>query len=676
MYLYCIITESWQCYQNLYPEILGRSVEKIGSTTCIEWRKFGDGQTFNLTPLKYKWYLQINHLGEFDSLTRLEKTVQAHPFFAKRHLIKGGGTEFFTFGEFESSLHKTCDILLDFGVRFKVFTQDIFLERPNNKNNTNNTGDSDNKEVMPLPMKMKVDPSINKIILRPYQERCLETMRSEKKGVLILPTGVGKTITFLFFLQETKGINVVLVPTKKLVEQTAVSARKMGFSVILCYSDNKLNKDDIKGNHLIISTYQSSKYLLEISFNTIIFDECHTTVLSSYLDRDSISSFQLMLTEGKAEKKFFFTATEKTVSLDEKSEDSNDEIFSMDNPDQYGKVLFRYRLDEAIMDGYLCDYNICMVVTTDKVSSLITELKRKKGKKVFIYCSSVERATNLSLHLRNAFSSAYIDALSSKTPRVNQNTSVQKFREHDGLSILCLCKLFIVGFNEPSIDIVVHFDKCHSVIELAQKNGRATRLYPQGKIRSTFVFMIEEGKPADMRYYKKVMKKLIFEDSRLEVKLKQLTENKCNDNQEHSSINLIVDIPKISEERTVYDRYVRNLCPSFDIKDEFDNLRRYVRRLQLKSKIDYRIRVSQDPVLVYEPDDYFGKNWTNWCDFLGIDESQYPKTKDEWKKLCQSLGVSSWSHYLDLQRNNPRLPEMPQDIYDEFTNFDDELGIN
>lgn len=62
MYLYSIISESWNLYENLYPDIKGRTIEKIGSTTCIELRKFGDGQTFNLTPLKYNWYIQIVNL--------------------------------------------------------------------------------------------------------------------------------------------------------------------------------------------------------------------------------------------------------------------------------------------------------------------------------------------------------------------------------------------------------------------------------------------------------------------------------------------------------------------------------------------------------------------------------------------------------------------------------------
>lgn len=601
----------------------------------------------------------------------MEKTVHSYTFFSERHLYKGGGTEFFTFGEFESSLQKVCDILSDFRVRFEVFTEDIFTERPDNKN-----------KCEPLNMKAKIDNIEEKIILRPYQKRCLEAMIPENKGVLILPTGVGKTIIFLSYMLSVRNLrnlrNLVLVPTKKLVEQTAITAKDMGFSVSMCYSDNQNLSQSLSQKNLIISTYQSSKYLIDIQFNTIIFDECHTTVLSSQLKRDFISSFQLMLTEGKAIRKFFFTATEKSVSLGVNDlTDLDNEIFSMDNVNQYGKVLFRYRLDEAIMDGYLCDYNLDMIVTTDKTSSLISELNMKKGCRVFVYCSSVSKAEDLSLKIKNFIPKAYVNFLSGNTPKSSQILSLRRFREHKGLSVLCLCKLFIVGFNEPSIDMVVHYDRCNSVIELTQKNGRATRLYPHGKVRSTFVFMIEKGKSEDIRYYKKVMKKLILEDARLETSLTELsecsTENKAN---KYNFVNLIVDIPEYLEERTVYDRYVRRLCPTSDTEDEFNKLRRYVRNLNLLWKTEYRRRVSHDPVLVYEPDDYFGRYWTNWYDFLGLDTSEYPKTKNEWIKLCRSLGVSSWNNYIYLQKKNFQLPKMPQDMYIGFTNFDDELGLN
>lgn len=670
---------------DIIPDTHGRSVEKIGSTTCIEWRKFGDGQTMNPYPLLYKWYIKILDLGDFSSLIQLEKTVHVYPFFAERHLDKGGGTEFFTFSHDETSLQKISDVLSEFNVRFEVYTDDIFPERPPIDGYEKYIRDNsylmiERKRVVPLSTKSKYEKSIitQQLILRDYQVNALKAMSENKKGVLILPTGVGKTITYLSYLKSknSSNTNLILVPSKKLVDQTANVGKKMGFHVVMCYSDSIFKPIDDTKNLLIISTYQSSYKVINKSFGTIIFDECHTTVLTNQLGRSDISAFQQMLIEGISEEKFFFTATEKTICLDSKNlEDSSDddkEIFTMDNEEQYGKVLFRYRLDEAIVDGYLCDYNLDMIVTNNKKNSLVKLLSKKKGKRVFIYCSSVKKAEILSFHLREAFPNAYISALSSDDSKKDQEICLQNFKKNDGLSVLCLCKLFVLGFDERSIDMVVHYDKCSSVIELTQKNGRSLRLYPSGKIRSTIVFMIEEGKPEDLRYYKKVMKKLILEDARLEAHLKKISDGK--ESNEHRSINLITDITDDTEISTVYDRYVRHLCPVSSREDEFCKLRIYVRKLSLRDKSEYRDRVSTDPTLVHEPDDYFGNFWTNWYDFLGIDSTSFPKTKEEWLRLCKTLGVRSWSHYLELHKIRDDLPLMPNSLY-HFTNFDRELGI-
>lgn len=279
MYLYSIICKSFETLHHIIPEITDRCVEKIGCTTCIKWRKFGDGQTFNVFPLTYKWYFKINDLGEFNSLIQLEKTVHSYYYFKKRHLNKSGGTEFFHFGEFESSLQKVSDILLDYGVRFEIFEKDIFTNRPLQEPPKDYINHN-KSQITPLSVKNK--PSENEIVLRPYQQISFDKMKENNKGILILPTGVGKTIIFISYLYQEGGNNLVLVPTKKLVNQTYKVAVNIGIkNVIKCYSDTTFEENKYD-NSLIISTYQSSDKLIHCEFNTIIFDECHTTVISYY----------------------------------------------------------------------------------------------------------------------------------------------------------------------------------------------------------------------------------------------------------------------------------------------------------------------------------------------------------------------------------------------------------
>jgi superfamily II DNA or RNA helicase len=101
--------------------------------------------------------------------------------------------------------------------------------------------------------------------LRPYQKDALLQMQTHDGGMVVLPTGAGKTITALKYLEmcEEKARKLVIVPTRDLVRQWA----------------DEIAKDD-KIKNVRIATYQ--KLFRELkedndldSFKHVIFDEAH-----------------------------------------------------------------------------------------------------------------------------------------------------------------------------------------------------------------------------------------------------------------------------------------------------------------------------------------------------------------------------------------------------------------
>lgn len=288
-----------------------------------------------------------------------------------------------------------------------------------------------------------------------------------------------------------------------------------------------------------------------------------------------------------------------------------------------------------------------MIITTDKFSSLINELNKKRGNKILVYCSSVKKANNLSVRLQMNFPSSFIDSLSSDTSKKYQDISIKKFKHHEGLSILCLCKLFIVGFDEPCIDTIVHYDKCNSVIELTQKNGRATRLYPRSKIRSTFVFMIDESKSSDFSYYRKIMKKLIMEDTRLQINLQKLSETKKLN--EHNAVQLTLDIPEFKEEVITYDRYI-NLLLHGDKKVSYNETINIIKNYNIKTKEEYFEMTKKDIRLPEKPKEYFKEKF-NWIEFLNIKKDKY-FSLEECKKQC-SLHIEKDSEMIKFYQLYP-----------------------
>jgi hypothetical protein len=74
-----------------------------------------------------------------------------------------------------------------------------------------------------------------------------------------------------------------------------------------------------------------------------------------------------------------------------------------------------------------------------------------------------------------------------------------------------------------------------------------------------------------------------------------------------------------------------------------------------------------------EPDvKYNHHGWLNWYDFLGIDTSKYPASKEFWKKLCTEYNLKDIKIY-DVQCEKYNLPSMPEELYKDFKSFYEEF---
>lgn len=63
-----------------------------------------------------------------------------------------------------------------------------------------------------------------------------------------------------------------------------------------------------------------------------------------------------------------------------------------------------------------------------------------------------------------------------------------------------------------------------------------------------------------------------------------------------------------------------------------------------------------------EPEVKFKTLWTNWYDFLGIDTSIFPQTKEEWIQICIENKLNSTNYKNKCYELN--LPVMPEEIYE------------
>ncbi|MEX0567636.1 MAG: DEAD/DEAH box helicase [Candidatus Njordarchaeota archaeon] len=153
-------------------------------------------------------------------------------------------------------------------------------------------------EDLELSLRMKEDmPS-----LRPYQSAILEKLRKNRyRGVVVLPTGAGKSIIGIHMIATLKQKTLIVVPTIELMHQWKIKIKKF-----LGISDSEMGlwgSGSRKIKDITITTYQSACKRDFISvgmdkFNLVIFDEVHHLPAETYIEiaKRLIAKYRLGLT--------------------------------------------------------------------------------------------------------------------------------------------------------------------------------------------------------------------------------------------------------------------------------------------------------------------------------------------------------------------------------------------
>ena len=197
------------------------------------------------------------------------------------------------------------------------------------------------------------------ISLRPHQQTALDALQQHSKGIVVMPTGGGKTNVGIFdairqFSKPEPQTIVVVSPRILLAEQlsseylefiTNVSVLHIHSGETHHFSTTKLNVirgwyEATKGHKLIFTTYNSLQQLqrADIPVDTIYFDEAHNSVR-----RDFFPAVEYFAAE--AQRCFFFTATPKYSNVIGKP--------GMNDVDVYGNIIANVPAPELVKNGYI-----------------------------------------------------------------------------------------------------------------------------------------------------------------------------------------------------------------------------------------------------------------------------------------------------------------------------------
>lgn len=131
---------------------------------------------------------------------------------------------------------------------------------------------------------------------RVHQEEALTAWLKTKRGIVVLPTGSGKTILAILAINLIKRSTLIVVPTIDLMNQWCEVLRRF-FSVPI----GSLGGGERQYEDIMVATYDSARLMIETrgaSFGFLIVDECHHLPSSQnrLLAEASIAPFRLGLT--------------------------------------------------------------------------------------------------------------------------------------------------------------------------------------------------------------------------------------------------------------------------------------------------------------------------------------------------------------------------------------------
>ena len=111
------------------------------------------------------------------------------------------------------------------------------------------------------------------------------SLQNKQNLVCVLPTGAGKSLTFLIPALVENGLTAVLVPYVPLLKELAEKATKLGIPTLTFTSDNDYDSV-VQGHHrLVFMTYdqaaRNGNNVNRLALRRIVVDEAHCLRLES-----------------------------------------------------------------------------------------------------------------------------------------------------------------------------------------------------------------------------------------------------------------------------------------------------------------------------------------------------------------------------------------------------------
>lgn len=303
-----------------------------------------------------------------------------------------------------------------------------------------------------------------------------------KKGIVVLPTGTGKTFLSAFDSMRAPGRILFMVHRLDILAQSKEAFEKIYPNDTIGYLSGEVNENISNSKILFASkdTLRNPKVLYQFQpneFDYIIIDEVH---------HGQAPSYQTIL-KYFVPNVFLLGLTATPDRMDRK------DIFELFD---YQKV-FEYSLNEAIENGFLVPYiyyglkdnidysNIRFngskynvadldrnLIIKDRNERILDEyLEKGKGNKAIGFCCSIKHADSMA----EFFNSNGIPAKSITSASDNRDELIKDFRENK-FTVAFTVDLFNEGVDFPDLRVLLFLRPTESKTIFFQQLGRGLRL--------------------------------------------------------------------------------------------------------------------------------------------------------------------------------------------------------
>jgi superfamily II DNA or RNA helicase len=538
-------------------------------------------------------------------------------------------------------------------------------------------------------------------IPRDYQidiiNKSITYFEENDKGMLILICGMGKTLISLWITQNLQFNTILIgVPNKLLLNQwkEIISILFQNIPYLIVFDDITIKNIErfLKTNTdkcIIITTYASSYKVykatqnLSFIFNIKILDEVHH-LTSSNMKIEETTKYYIEILKISSVKQLSLTATIK--QLENISNDKT--IISNDDIQYFGEIIDRKNLCWAIGKDIVCNYDIQIIITTDKqqLEKILTNFNivEENDKRLFlssfaslksifeneshhilIYANNKENTLKIVKYIKMLLDNKYFDIpdlyYSNYHSEMNVKTQdeiINNFKNKEKPGIITCVYCLGEGWDLPLLDSVIFAENMSSNIRIVQSALRASRKNKDKLDKKTKIILpilnnndFLDSNNSDFKKIREVIYQLGLEDKTITQKIKVF-------NIEVKKQNLRILKEKIGNDFTnnvgEYDDKLTQIIrlktierSSFDIT--YEKARKIIASKNIKNKESYYELCDNDNRLFKEPDIKFKGQFTNWIEYLSIERVYYDLTTCK-KKIDEYLLLypEIKKHYLNL----------------------------